>query len=262
MCLVVIAHRAHPDLPLIVAGNRDEFHGRPASAASWWSDTPDILGGRDLEAGGTWLGVHRSGRFATVTNYRDADQPSQQLVSRGGLVTDFLQSDTDPFEIIDSIDGGRYAGFNLLGAADGRLVYRSNRGAGSRELEPGIYAVANATLDTPWPKVERIKAALGELILGDAVDVSALLDMLYDRTRSQVDAALENYADLPAERLQALSAPFVVMPEYGTRCSTAVLVDSSGQLTFAERRFNAAGEVTGQSDYSIDTPPVRTGETA
>ena len=164
MCLLAVAHQVHPEYPLIVAGNRDEFHGRPASAAAWWDDRPAILGGRDLEAGGTWLGVHRSGRFATVTNYRDADTPSGDLVSRGGLVTGFLESEEDPFKMVDSIDGERYAGFNLLGVADGRLVYRSNRGAGSRELPPGIYAVANATLDTPWPKVERIKAALKQLV--------------------------------------------------------------------------------------------------
>lgn len=252
MCLLVVAHRVHPELPLIVAGNRDEFHGRPASPAAWWNDKPDILGGRDLEAGGTWLGLHRAGRFATVTNYRDADQPSRRFVSRGGLVTGFLESDIDPLEFIDSIDGEDYAGFNLLGVADGRLVYCSNRGAGSRELSPGIYAVANATLDTPWPKVERIKSALDALIREDAVDASALLAMLADRTRAPVDTSEESYADLPAERLAALSAPFVVMPEYGTRCSTVVLADADGRFTFVERRFDAAGDVTGQSDYTIE----------
>ncbi len=251
MCLLVVAYRVHPELPLIVAGNRDEFHGRPASEADWWTDRPDILGGRDLEAGGTWLGVHRSGRIATVTNYRDADRPSGQFVSRGGLVTGFLESNEDPFDYVDAIDGDRYAGFNLLGFAGGRLVYRSNRGAGSRELRPGIYAVANATLDTPWLKVERVKVAIDKLVRDDAVSVSALLDMLGDRTRAPVESGQEAYADLPAERLQALSAPFVVMPEYGTRCSTAVLIDGKGRLSFAERRFDSAGQRTGQSDYAV-----------
>ena len=131
MCLVVIAHRAHPALPLIVAGNRDEFHGRPASAADWWPDRKNVLAGRDLEAGGTWLGIDRRGRFATVTNYRDADHPPPGLESRGHLVTDFLAAGDDPLGFVTALDGDRYAGFNLLGVADGRWSTRRTA-AGAR----------------------------------------------------------------------------------------------------------------------------------
>lgn len=257
MCLVVIAHRVHPELPLIVAGNRDEFHLRPASDADWWHDNPDILGGRDLEAGGTWLGIHRSGRFATVTNYRDADQPSARYRSRGGLITDFLETDSDPLEHVTSIDGDSYAGFNLLAAASGRLVYASNRGAGTRELKPGIYAVANATLDTPWPKVERCRATLTALIRGDDVGEQSLFDMLADRTRAPMTDIVDADTGMAPERARALSAPFVVMPDYGTRCSSVVLIEQSGRCRLAERRFSADGEETGRSEHVFDVVNTR-----
>jgi len=252
VCLVVVAHRVHPDLPLIVAGNRDEFHGRPASEAGWWPDHDAILGGRDLEAGGTWLAVHRSGRFATVTNYRDADQTSPALESRGHLITDFLETDANPLDFMRAIDGERYAGFNLLGAASGRLAYRSNRGAGTRELDRGIYAVANATLDTPWPKVERVRATLGDLIDADDINEASLLGMLADRTKASAVEIGGDMASLPPERAEALSAPFVVMPDYGTRCSTVLIRERGGRIRFTEQRFDPDGTITGRSDFEFE----------
>ena len=249
MCLVVIAHRAHPALPLIVAGNRDEFHGRPASAADWWPDRKNVLAGRDLEAGGTWLGIDRRGRFATVTNYRDADHPPPGLESRGHLVTDFLAAGDDPLGFVTALDGDRYAGFNLLGVADGRLVYSSNRGGGTRELDPGIYAVANATLDTPWPKVERTRQRLDALIRADDVNETTLLELLGDRATASAGESRDSSA--PPGMAEALSAPFVVTPEYGTRCSV-VLLDASGRLRMTEQRFSPTGETTGRSDFAFD----------
>ncbi len=243
----------HPTLPLIVAGNRDEFHARPTRDAHWWPDKPDILAGRDLTAGGTWLGLHRSGRFATVTNYRDADQPSAKLESRGHLITGFLEGRLDPLAHLESVDGDRYAGFNLLVADGDRFAYQSNRGAGVRELPPGIYAVANATLDTPWPKVARIKAALQALIDDDRVNETSLLDMLDDREparATEIDAG-----DLPFKRARALSAPFVVMPDYGTRSSTVVVRDDTGRVRISEKRFGADGATNGRSDFSFETEP-------
>lgn len=249
MCLVVIAHRVHPGLPLIVAGNRDEFHGRPASAADWWTDRAQVLAGRDLEAGGTWLGVDRRGRFATVTNFRDADRPPPGLESRGHLVTGFVEDNGDPFEFASALDGERYAGFNLLGVADGRLVYASNRGGATRELDPGIYAVANATLDTPWPKVERTRAHLDALIRNDDVSEASLLELLGDRTTAPVGKSDDGH--LPDGLAEPLSAPFVVTPRYGTRCSSIVLLDDAGRLRFTEERFSASGESTGRSDFEF-----------
>ena len=158
MCLLVIAIGEHPELPLVVAGNRDEFHDRPTQDAHWWPDNPDVLGGRDLQAGGTWLAVNRGGRFAAVTNYRDAQHESGKLLSRGHLVTEFLASGESPRAYLDTIDGERYAGFNLLVAAGDSAAYLSNRGAPTRDLESGIYGLSNATLDDAWSKVTRSKA--------------------------------------------------------------------------------------------------------
>ncbi|MEJ2127347.1 MAG: NRDE family protein, partial [Woeseiaceae bacterium] len=181
MCLVVLAFRAVEDAPLVVAANRDEFHARPTRDAGWWPDMPDVLAGRDLQAGGTWLGVHRSGRFATVTNYRDADAPRAGLESRGHLVTAFLCSGQSPLAFLRSIDVDAYAGFNLLLSDGDTLAYLSNRGGGLQELPPGIYGLSNATLDTPWEKVERSKQRLACLADEDKVNETELLRLLADR---------------------------------------------------------------------------------
>lgn len=249
MCLVILAHRVHPDLPLIVAANRDEFHARPAQKMHWWVEKPDIVAGRDLQAGGTWLGVHRSGRFATVTNFRDAVPPSGRRASRGQLVTAFLESDRSPLEFLRSIDIGRYAGFNLLVTDGEELAYLSNRDGASGELGPGIYGVANATLDTPWPKVERTRAALEDLIAAGNVNETELLRLLEDRRpapASEIDSG-----HLPFEKAHALSAPFIVLPDYGTRCSTVLTRDTGGRVRISERRFSPDGRSTGQSDVAF-----------
>ncbi len=247
MCLVLLAHRVHPSLPLIVAANRDEFHARPAQKMHWWVEKPDILAGRDLQAGGTWLGLDRSGRFATITNYRDAVPPSGRRPSRGELVTAFLESERPPLEFVRSIDGARYAGFNLLVADRDQVAYLSNRDGSSGALPPGIYGVANATLDTPWPKVERSRAELERLIRDGTVNETELLRLLSDRRRAS--ARDVEPAGLPFEKAHALSAPFIVLPDYGTRCSTVLTRDTAGCVRVAEKRFSPGGRSTGQSDF-------------
>lgn len=249
MCLVVMAFGVDPEYPLIVAGNRDEFHARPTRDANWWPDKPDVLGGRDLQAGGAWLGLHRSGRFATVTNFRDADQPSARLRSRGELVTNFLDSRLSPADYLQTIDGEAYAGFNLLVADATRLAYLSNRGAGLRELQPGIYGLSNATLDTPWEKVERSKSALAELIATNATNETELMRLLDDRKKGPASEVKSDR--LPFATAHAITAPFIVMPEYGTRCSTVVRARPDGSWTFLERRFDAVGKRRGESRYTV-----------
>ena len=249
MCLVVVAFRVDRDTPLIVAGNRDEFHARPAQEAHWWPDQPDILAGRDLQAGGTWLGLHQRGRFATVTNYRDADQPVASLRSRGKLVTEFLRSELAPVEYLETVDVDAYAGFNLLVTDGTELAYLSNRGAGLRELPPGIYGLSNATLDTPWEKVERSKMRLSDLIENSGSNETELLRLLADREKGP---AREVQSDgLPFAAAHAITAPFIVLPEYGTRCSTVVRAGKDGNWTFLERRFDATGSQTGESRYTL-----------
>ena len=250
MCLVLLAHAVDPRYPLIVAGNRDEFHRRPTQEAHWWPDWSDVVGGRDLQANGTWLAMHRNGRFATVMNHRDAEAPSGSLSSRGHLVTDFLASDLSASKFIDGIDGDRYGGFNLLVHDGERLAYLSNRGGGSRELAPGIYGVANATLDTVWPKVKRTTGVLEAMLDNENVNPSRLLRLLDDRERASVREVSEDEA--PFEVAHALSAPFIVMPDYGTRCSTVLLRDAEGRVQISEKRFDADGNSTGQSDFAFE----------
>jgi uncharacterized protein with NRDE domain len=235
--------------PLILAGNRDEFHGRPTSIADWWSDKPDILGGRDLQAGGTWLALHRKGRFATVTNYRDAEPVSAKFLSRGHLVTGFLESDQSPLDYLESIDGSKYAGFNLIVGDASKAAYLSNRDVRPRELRAGLYGLSNALLDGPWDKVERSKRGLATLLHQDAVNETTLLCLLNDRNLGPVE-------EVEAERLgfaiaHAITAPFIVTPEYGTRCSTVVTADRSGRWRITERRFDRQGEPSGESRFTF-----------
>ena len=251
MCLLVLALRTHPRLPFIVAGNRDEFHARPTQAARWWPDKRDIVGGRDLQAGGTWLAVHRNGRFAAVTNYRDAHREKAGFRSRGDLVTGFLDAHAGVVEYLKSIDNGAYAGFNLV-VSDGRSAgYLSNRGAGLRELPPGIYGLSNATLDDPWSKVTRTKARLAALIDADEVNESSLLRMLDDRDKASADEVETN--GLSFTMAHTLTAPFIVHPEYGTRCSTVMTIDDGGSVRFVERRFDPAGRTSGESKFAFES---------
>ncbi|MBT8098833.1 MAG: NRDE family protein [Gammaproteobacteria bacterium] len=249
MCLIVVAHKANPDLPLVLAANRDEFHARPTQEARWWADKPDILGGRDLQAGGTWLAIHRSGRFAAVTNYRDAAPKKGGLLSRGHLVTGFLESTESPLDYLKSVETDRYDGFNLLVGDGEQLAYSCNRDAVCRELPPGIYGVANASLDAPWPKVERSKAALDQLLQPGGVNETQLMRLLADRKKAQAKEVVTG--GLPFEKAHALTAPFIVLPDYGTRCSTTLIRDGNGQLQFAEQRFDAGGKPLGQSNFQF-----------
>lgn len=249
MCLVLIAWQQHPRYPLIIAGNRDEFHNRPTEDAHWWPDATDIVGGRDLQAGGTWLAVHRAGRFATVTNFRDAEPPSARYRSRGLLVTEFLNGTDAPLDFLEDVDGAAYSGFNLLVSDGSTLAWLSNRGDAVRELDAGIYGLSNALLDSPWHKVIRSKAALENLIRTDTVNETQLFRLLGERKRAPAEAVTSE--NLPFETAHAISAPFIVLPDYGTRCSSVVLLDTAGQWQFHERRFDASGRRSGDSIFTV-----------
>lgn len=249
MCLVVVAWRQDPDCPLIVAGNRDEFHARAAAPAAWWDDPPGILGGRDLEAGGTWLALAQNGRFAVVTNYREGVVHPPGLRSRGFLVTDYLESHLPAPAWLRGIDGAQYAGFNLFAFDGETLAFGSNRGAKAVALEAGIYGLANAELDAPWTKVVRARRRMSELVGGGRPNEASLFEMLDDREPGP--PAETGDPELPPERARALTAPFVVTPDYGTRCSTVVRAFADGRWTLAERRFAADGSETGRSGFSV-----------
>lgn len=253
MCLVVLAWQQNPELPLIVAGNRDEFHSRPSQALHWWPDRPDIVAGRDLQAGGTWLGLHQSGRFATVTNFRDADKPSAKFQSRGELVTDFLLGSLTPIDFMRRIDGAKFAGFNLLLSDGETLAWYSNRADMPKILEPGLYGLSNALLDSPWHKVRRSKAALSDLLQRDSVNETTLFRLLADRETAPVDEIESDR--LPFATARSVSAPFVLNPDYGTRSSSIVLGDANGNWQIRERRFDASGKAIGDSAFKLGIQP-------
>jgi uncharacterized protein with NRDE domain len=251
MCLVVLSLRQHGEYPLILAANRDEFHARPTQDAGWWPDRPDIVGGRDLQAGGTWLAAHRNGRFATVTNFRDAQAPEPDKRSRGELVTGFLESELSPENYLETIDEEAYAGFNLIAGTLADVVYLSNREHGNRVLGPGTYGLSNALLDGPWDKVERSKRKLRGLLDDNAVNETTLLRLMNDRNRGPVDEAEKGRLDF--DTAHAITAPFIVQPVYGTRCTTVLLADRNGNWHVTERRFDAHGTATGESRLSFVT---------
>jgi len=246
MCLIVFAWRKHAEFPLVLAANRDEFHARPTDPMGWWADVPSLLAGRDRRAGGTWLGISRHGRLSTVTNYRENVSAVGEL-SRGEIVTGFAATREPPAAFLDGIDGDRYAGFSALACDAGELAYRSNRGDETRRLEPGIYGLGNASLDTPWPKVARSRRGLTALLSDSRVTADALFELMADRAPADDDEATA--ADLPFELGRELSAPFVVTPDYGTRCTTAVVCRADGHVEAAERRFDADGNATGESRF-------------
>ena len=254
MCLILTAWQVHPDYPIVIAANRDEFHRRPTAAADWWLDRPDVLAGRDLEAGGTWLGVTRTGVIAALTNYRDPDQHRPQAPSRGGLVLEMLGSEAPMkarLALLQSVSA-RYAGFNLLMTNGRELGVFESVPATSRLLDPGIYGLSNHLLDTPWPKVERAKSQLANA-LNSVPDDSALLELLRDdRVPSDADLPRTGVS-LQWERL--LSSAFIVGDGYGTRSSTILIVDRDGEVSFREWTWHADGTLGNEVRYQFQIRP-------
>ncbi len=251
MCLAVLAWQVHPRYRLVVAANRDEYHARPAVALAPWSQPP-ILAGRDLEAGGTWLGVDRGRRFGMVTNFREMKRRPADAPSRGDLVPQWLAATTGAGGSLDRLAPGaaRYAGFNLLIADRDSLHYASNRADGfARALPPGVYGLANHFLDTPWPKVLRVRGGLEQWLATADADPRALLALLADR-RPAGDGDLPE-TGLAPEWERALSAPFVAHEGYGTRCSTVLAIGHDDSLDIEELSFGDGGALSGSASFRL-----------
>jgi uncharacterized protein with NRDE domain len=255
MCLLVVAWKSHPRYRLVVAGNRDEFHDRPTAALGWWSDAPDIVAGRDLRAGGTWLGLARSGRFGLVTNFRDANGATASAPSRGQLVPGYLRSARSATGFLDGLCAGMhaYAGFNLLLGDASDLHYCCNVGDdGPRALAPGIHGLSNHRLDEPWPKLVRARTHFASALEQPDPQPADLFDLLADRTPATYESPPDR--GLPPDLERALSAPFVLHERYGTRCSTVVLVEHGGCTVVLERRFDPAGALAGATRIEFASP--------
>jgi len=240
MCLLLMALNTHATYPLILLANRDEYYERPSASARFWDEAPSVLAGKDLRAGGTWLGITRKGRIGAVTNYRDPASIKQGAPSRGRLVSDFLLGQLGPEEYIDKLDGeaGKYNGFNLVFGQKGQYYWYSNRGEGVRSLSAGIYGLSNHLLDTPWPKVAKSKDALVHLLSEqEEPSLEELFLILTDYTIAGDEDLPDTGVGLEWERI--LSPIFIKSPTYGTRSSTVLLLDVRDRATFVEKTYNS-----------------------
>ncbi len=253
MCLVLFAYDPQSDLPLVVAANRDEFYARPALGAHFWDEPGGLLAGRDLSAGGTWLGISRSGRFATVTNFAE-EGPSDAPLSRGHLPERFLAGGAGAHEFAHELHAASYRGFNLLMWDGQALVYTSNRGH-SQDLAPGIYGLANAELGAAWPKVVRGRRGLAGVLEAGA-DPDALIDLLADRSVPP-DSELPRRGR-PLELERRVASCFIEGDEYGTRASTAVVFERSfGALRahFVEQSYGPGGAPGERTAFDLEVSP-------
>jgi len=251
-----MALNTHPYYQLILLANRDEHYERPSASARFWDEAPSVLAGKDLRAGGTWLGITKNGRIAAVTNYRDPASMKQGAPSRGRLVSDFLLGQEGPIQYLDNLarEADRFNGFNLIIGDKDQLYWYSNRGDGVQSLEPGIYGLSNHLLDTPWPKVAKSKDALAHL-LSEQEDPSLeeLFRILTDHTIPDDEHLPDTGVDLEWERI--LSPIFIVSPTYGTRSSTVLFIDVQDRVTFVEKTFNSDLDHPKTATYEFTIEP-------
>ncbi len=247
MCLILLAIQSHPIYKLILAANRDEYYKRKTQAADWWEEQPYLLAGKDLQAGGTWLGLTKTGKIAAITNYRSKEKEKKDALSRGLLVTDFLTSTISPEGFFQTLNRSaeQYNGFNLFYGDIDNIYYFSNRqppGARSAGyLPPGIHGVSNALLDTPWPKIKRGKEKLQGLIANPgALAPGEIFSLLADKEVPPDDQLPDTGYGMVLERI--LGPLFIDTLGYGTRSSTIILVDYHNRVTFIERNHVPSGE--------------------
>jgi uncharacterized protein with NRDE domain len=252
MCVLFVARNVHPEYPLIVASNRDEFHGRPTAQAATWDDCPRVLAGRDLKAGGTWSGVTTDGRWAALTNIRAPEWMGNDAPrSRGALVANFLCGEDEPEAYADRAveERARYGGFNLLVGTREALWYGSSRMDAPRPLGPGFYGLSNGALDDPWPKVARGGQAFQRWVEDDGRGEEALFELMRDETRAPDDLLPRTGVGVESERF--LSPLFIVSPEYGTRATTLLTVRDDGTARLVERSYDAGGTAVGTVAYDF-----------
>ena len=253
MCLVLTAFNSHPDYKLVLIANRDEFHSRPSEILHKWNRSSNILGGKDLEAGGTWLAASATGRIATITNVRRSGSDVPNLRSRGLLVTDWLETNMtiDQFnqELIQSADN--YAGYNLLTFDQSQLCCFNNVTRSLEKLAPGIYTLSNADIHTSWPKTERIRNNFESLGSTPGINFSENLFRIMRDDQQATDKVLPA-TGVSKQMEKQLSSIFIKGEHYGTRCTSVVTVDNKGLLNFYERSYNRFGNVSGNQNIWIE----------
>lgn len=250
MCLINFNIGSHEKYKLIIAANRDEFYSRPTAPLHFWDDYKNILGGRDLKAKGTWLAVSKSGKIGALTNIRTPQEMTvENKKSRGELVVNYLLSDQHPKDYLTALKehADDYAGFNLLAGTPDELFYMNNYDSKISRIAEGTHGLSNERLDTPWPKVVVGKEKLDGILTDSEIDVDLLFNLLRIDTQAADDIVQQTGVDFELEK--KLSPLFIDIPDfdYGTRCSTVVLVDYQNNMTLIERTFKnglQTGEVT------------------
>lgn len=253
MCLILLAYKSHHQYPFILAANRDEFYDRPALPVGYWHDNPSILGGRDLEKMGSWLGITRNGRFAAITNYRDPSRLRTDVRSRGEVVSEFLNGTDSPLEYLDRIKEKRemYNGFNVIVGDVAGCFYYSNVTNTVEEVTPGIHGLSNHLLNTPWPKVVRGKEKLEQTVEDkNFPDKDRLFEILADSQKAN-DQELPN-TGVGIQRERMMSPIFIESPDYGTRSSTVLLINNQNHVLFIERSRAANQNNWTENSYEFD----------
>jgi uncharacterized protein with NRDE domain len=255
MCLLLIAYNSHPIYKVIIAANRDEFYSRPTEPAKFWDEKTFLLAGKDLRAGGTWLGITKQGRFAAITNYRSAKDTIPNRPTRGKLVTDFLENDGTPLNFANRLipNSEEYNGYNLIFMDTETACYFSNKTKRAIFLQSGIYALSNHFLGTPWPKVERSKKSFSHIVKNENITAEDLFDILSDTSTPPDELLPDTGIGLDIER--AVSPIFVSTPFYGTRSSTVILIDKKGNVTFREKSLNSDKAGWNDSEFHFTIEP-------
>lgn len=255
MCLAIIALNVLPDWPIIIVANRDELHSRPTLPASPWYDAPRILGGRDLSAGGTWLGMTDSGSIALLTNYREPGKQRIDAPSRGQLPEHYLRGNALAEDYIQELAfrGHSYNGFNLVLGDQTGFWYYSNRGdLYPQRINSGVVGVSNALINTPWPKLKRTQSAVAEhLSHSQQPDSKRLFEIFQDTTPAFPHELPDT--GIGTEREKLLSSPFINDTRYGTRCTTLIMKHRDGDALYHEKRYAQLGQPDGESIWKIDT---------
>jgi uncharacterized protein with NRDE domain len=249
MCLIFFAINHHPEYDLILTANRDEFYARPTAPAHFWKDYPDILAGQDLQdpdisCPGTWLGIKKSGRMAMLTNYRDLRKIKSNVSSRGKLVSDFLSGQTEAFQYLEGLEEkvNQFNGFNLLVGDSTQLYYLSSEQRGIKILNSGIFGISNHLLDSPWPKVVNGKRKFTNILSsGKSIHPNDLIEMMYDSIQAPEDQLPDTGMGITREKM--LSPAFIKTEDYGTRCTTVILINKNGEVSFTEKSYQTSTEV-------------------
>lgn len=247
MCLIFLSYKQNKDYPLIVLANRDEFYKRPTMSANYWEENPNILAGKDLEGGGTWMGITKNGYMSMLTNYRDIANIKPNAPTRGKLVSDYLQGEFSPKEYLKALSktGSDYNGYSLITGSFNDPWYYSNYQNKIAQLGTGLYGLSNALLNSKWPKIETGKEELAPLLLEDKIDKEALFNLMTNAKLAEDNQLPET--GLPLEKEKAISSRFINIEGYGTRCTTLIMVDKSGKVNFTERQYEN-GAATGEEN--------------